>query len=225
MGAEGRLDTNLQGQRLGKKGRITRERIITAARELIEDPETEDLSISAVARRAGLRVSSIYNYFADLPELFLTVLEPEIARTEKEYLDILQRRWPDETLGKYCEDFVQAFYRFWQQNVRLLHVRNAIADTHEPRVLLQRIKSARQIVNLLGIQMGGVQDGMQGEAFDLASVLYTGLERVVTIATHELLKAHYPPNIQRRFGSATLRQQARLLELAIREQRKRGKGD
>ena len=221
MGAETKIDTNLQGQRLGRKGRITRERIITAARELIEDSETEDLSISAVARRAELRVSSIYNYFPDLTDLFLTVLEPVIAETEVEFLSILTEHWPDEALGERCEAFVQAFYRFWERNVRLLHMRNAMADKHEPRVLAQRIAAARQVVNLLGVQMGGAREDVTGPEYDLASVLYTGLERVVTIATDDLLKAHYPPNIQRRFGGATLEQQARLLELAIRDERER----
>ncbi|WP_340589078.1 TetR/AcrR family transcriptional regulator [Erythrobacter alti] len=221
MGADPGVDTNLQGQKLGRKGRITRQRILTAARELIEDPETEDFSISAVARRAELRVSSIYNYFPDLPDLFLTVLEPIIAETQVEHLAILERFWPDDTLGEDCRAFVQAFHSFWKRNVRLLHMRNAMADKHEQRVLSQRILSARQVVNLLGQQMGGPKEGYEGPEYDLASVLYTGLERVVTIATDELLKAHYPPHVQRRFGGATLVQQGRLLELAIRDERAR----
>jgi len=215
--AEARVDTNLQGQKLGRKGRITRERIIAAARELIEDAESEGLTISAVARRTKLRVSSIYNYFPDSTELFLTVLEPAMEKTQVGYLQAIEPYWSDETLGEDCDRFVKEFHQFWKTNVRLLHMRNAIADTHEPRVLLQRITAARQMVNLLAAQMGGPGVEIAGPEYDMASVLYTGLERVVTIATDELLKAHYPPQIKRRYGQSTLKQEAHLLELAIRD--------
>lgn len=225
MGAEASIDTNLQGQKLGRKGRITRERILAAARELLEDSETEGFSISAVARCAGLRVSSIYNYFPDLIDLFLTVLEPVMRETQVGYLAVLERPWPDETLGADCDEFVQEFHSFWKSNVRLLHMRNSLSDSHEPRVLLQRISSARQVVNLLGTKMSGPVGEFMGPEYDLASVLYTGLERVVTIATDEHLKAHYPPQIKRRFGGSTLKQQARLLELAIRDERARLAGE
>ncbi|MFD2136315.1 hypothetical protein ACFSLT_16405 [Novosphingobium resinovorum] len=40
---------NLNGQRLGRKGRVTRERILAAAIELIEDSE-EPVTLARVAR-------------------------------------------------------------------------------------------------------------------------------------------------------------------------------
>src|SRR3546814_11955977 len=53
---------NLNGQKLGRKGRITRERILAAAIELIDSPE-EAVTLSAVARRASLGMTTLYNYF------------------------------------------------------------------------------------------------------------------------------------------------------------------
>jgi len=85
MEDEAQFDTNLQGQKLGRKGRVTRERILEAALALIEDADAEPLSLSAVARRADLRISSIYTYFADLTELFLTVLDPVDRSTQQAY--------------------------------------------------------------------------------------------------------------------------------------------
>ncbi len=214
-------DTNLQGQKLGKKGRITRDRIVAAARELIEDPACE-FSLSAVARQAGLRMSSIYNYFADLPDLFLAVLDPVVHEAEGAYLHLLRERWNDAEVAPRATELVTAFHAYWERHSRVLHLRNRLADQHEKSVLLQRIAMARTIVRLLGWQMGGEADRVTGSAYDLASVLYTGLERVVTIATDTELKACYPANIQPRFEGATLHQQSRLLALAIRDERKQG---
>lgn len=220
MGDAGaKIDTNLQGQRLGRKGRTTRDRIIAAARDVIENPNSEEFSVSAVARRADLRVSSIYNYFSDLTELFMTVLEPVIDEAQAKHLEILESYWPDEELELKCSQFMEAFHEFWENNVRLLHLRNNLAQQHNPRVLFHRISSARRIVARLALQMGAPNDENWGDEHDLASVLFAGLERVVTIITDELLDAPYPPNLERRFGKGSLKQQARLLALAIREAR------
>lgn len=221
MKLERDIELNLQGQRLGRKGQTTRARIIAAARELIDEGGEEQLSLSAVARRADLRMSSLYNYFADLSDLFLCLLEPLNQEAEGAYLGLLREHWPDAELGDRCFAFVSAFHAFWRANARLLHMRNAIADQFEERVMLHRIDMARGVIHLLGRQMGETGDRITGTEFDLASVLYTGLERVVTIATDERFQAHYPPKIQPRFQGATLVQHARLLRLAIADERAR----
>src|SRR3546814_7301779 len=87
---------NLNGQKLGRKGRITRERILAAAIELIDSPE-EAVTLSAVARRASLGMTSLYNYFTDLTELLLAVLEPVMATAEKSYLALLRDRSEEHT--------------------------------------------------------------------------------------------------------------------------------
>lgn len=215
------IDTNLQGQKLGNKGRVTRERIMTVARELIEDPDSEGFSLSAVARKTDLRMSSIYNYFADPTELFLAVFDPIADEAEDAYVDLIRDRWSDEELAARSSQFIAAFHKFWRKHSRILHLRNRLADQHDERVMLKRISMARRVVRLLGQQAGGNTDEGTGPEYDLASVLYTGLERVVTIATDEEMKAHYPPQIKPRFEGGTLHQQARLLALAIADERLR----
>ena len=219
MGKFKSVDTNLQGQKLGKKGRETRDRILATARQLIEDPESEGFSLSAVARSAGIRMSSIYNYFSDVTELFLAVLEPVADEAEGAYVALLRDKWSDHEIERKSAEFTNAFHDYWRRNSRFLHLRNNMADSYDERVLLQRIAMARETVRLLGRQMGGARDSVTGPEFDLASVLYTGLERVVTISTDAELKAHYPDDIKPRFEGGTLHQQARLLALAIKDQR------
>lgn len=222
MGADVKIDTNLQGQRLGRKGRITRQRIIEAAQAIIDDPEEDEaFSLSAVARRAELRQSSIYNYFPDLTDLFLTVLEPVMGEADKAYRSQLSEHWPDEELDERCSLFVHSFHDFWKRHSRVLHLRNALSDQHDPRVMHNRIYAARQVIMKLGRQMGAPETRTTGPEFDLASTLYTGMERVVTIATDETLKAIYPKDVKPRFEGKTIKQQARLLKLAIRDERTR----
>ena len=51
---ENPLSHNLQGQKLGRKGRVTRERIIAAAEKLLAGPPGTPVTLSAVAREASL---------------------------------------------------------------------------------------------------------------------------------------------------------------------------
>lgn len=213
-------ERNLVGQKLGRKGLLTRERILAATRELLAAEPPQPLTLSAVARAAGLGMTSLYVYFKDLGELVLALLEPVMASAEDAYVRLVRQRWDDGTLGEATQTFVFAFHGFWREHSRLLHLRNAMADQRDQRMTEQRIAMARGVINLLGRQMDAPASRDTGIEYDLASVLFTGLERVVTIATDQDLQATFPPTIRPRFRGATLEQQARVLALAIADERR-----
>lgn len=217
------LSHNLNGQRLGRKGRDTRDRIIAATNELLAGSLDAPISLSAVARQASLGMTSLYVYFTDLTELLLAVLEPLSTDAEATYLRHLRARWPDESLNAHCLEFVTALHGFWHRNSMILHLRNSMADQRDERMMIHRVQAAQPVIGLLVSQMD--QDpGVPGTpAAGMATVLYTGIERVVTIATDRILPTVLPgafsPNV-RNF----LRAESRLLELGIREFRAEAKG-
>jgi len=173
---------NLNGQKLGRKGKLTRERILVATSELLAESE-EPISLSAVARRASLGMTSLYNYFTDLTELLLAVLEPVMQSGADEYATQLSQHWSDEELGDRCAAFVQAMYGFWSRHARLLHLRNSMADAGDRRMLMHRVTSTQPLIGFLARQMGGDADQQGSEAYALATVLMTGTERVITVVT------------------------------------------
>lgn len=205
---------NLNGQRLGKKGRDTRERIICAAQTLLDRPEP--ITLSAVAREASLGMTSLYLYFTDLTELLLAVLEPVMATAEEAYIRAMRARWPDDSLNVHCYEFVSAYYAFWNRHSRILHLRNSMADQHDRRMAVHRVSSAQQLIHLLVDQMDYERRSGNMWAMDMATVLLTGIERVITMATdanvRQMVEAQRPHQVPDR-----LRTVARLLELGIRE--------
>jgi AcrR family transcriptional regulator len=210
------LSHNLLGQRLGRKGRGTRERILAAADRLLADPQDTPLSLSAVAREASLAMTTLYLYFADFTELLLAVLDPIMASAEHSYIGRMRERWPNEALPDCCFGFMTDVHAFWQRHSRALHLRNTYS-AGDPRMIRHRVASARPVINLMIFQMDG-EPGASGTLLSAtATVLVTGLERVVTVNTDaEFVNVvdQPKPNV----GNA-LRAQARLLELAIRDQR------
>ncbi|MBW8784357.1 MAG: TetR/AcrR family transcriptional regulator [Novosphingobium sp.] len=217
------LSHNLSGQRLGRKGRDTRERILSAAVELLyKSPTDTPISMSAVARFASLGMTSLYNYFADLTELLLAVLEPVMATAEQAYLAPLRTRWSDDELGERCTAFVAAYFAFWHRHARLLHLRNQISDRGDHRMTMDRIRATQAIIRLVVVQMDGDPGTPRSCEFAMATMLMIAIERSVTLSTTFELPALVAQNIQHD-DEHFLRPGARLLELAIRDMR-RGKG-
>lgn len=212
-------DRNLNGQRLGRKGRDTRDRILSAAREVLADND-EPFTLSAVARRASLGMTSLYAYFSDLTELTLALLEPVMAQAEDSYVAPLRVRWPDDALFDRALTFVTGFHAFWQANSRVLHLRNTLSDAQDRRMMTHRVASARPVVRLLVGQMGEDTNATGSPASAMATVLYTGIERVVTVATDTVLPTLMPerfmPNVDH-----YLTAEAQLLEAGIAHYRSR----
>lgn len=212
------LSHNLLGQRLGRKGRDTRERILAATQRLLDGPVDAPISLSAVAREASLAMTTLYLYFSDLTELLLAALQPIMASAEEAFAADLRTRWPDEALAEHCLTFVEAFHAFWAKHARILHLRNAYADANDARMREHRIASSQPLIELLSRQMDHDPAKPRFLTYSMATVLMTGLERLVTVTTDEsysnLMEENASPYVRN-----LLRSEARLLELGLRDTR------
>lgn len=209
---------NLNGQKLGRKGRDTRARIIAAAAELVAEESGVPVTLSAVARRCSLGMTSLYVYFNDLTELLIALLEPVTATAEDAFIARLRPLWPDDAVGLHSRHFVEAYHAHWLQHAPILHLRNSMADAHDRRMMEHRISAAQPLIHLLAAQMGGNPAASGSHAFAMASMLMTGLERAATVWTDTMLHRMFDTpafnEIERLLAPA-----ARLLELAIRDAR------
>jgi AcrR family transcriptional regulator len=215
---------NLNGQKLGRKGQMTRARILAAAAELVSQDSDTPISLSAVARQADLGMTSLYLYFNDLTEVLLAVLQPVMETAEADYIGLLRTRWPDETLAGNCRDYIEAFHAFWLKHSRLLHLRNSMSDLHDMRMMEQRVRSAQPLIALLVAQMDGDTSDYNAPVFAMASMLMTGLERSATVWTDRTMQTYFANPI---FTNAQrfMKPAARLLELGIRDMRAAARAD
>jgi AcrR family transcriptional regulator len=213
---------NLLGQRLGRKGRDTRERILAATARLLAGPTDNVISLSAVAREASLAMTTLYLYFTDLTELLIAALEPIMASAENSYMAHLRARWPDADLGAHCAEFVGAYHAFWLRHTRILHLRNSIADADDKRMRLARIEASAPVARLLIVQMDGDAAVYDPAATCMATVLLTGIERLVTITT-DVQFPYVPMMHPVDHISNLLKAQAHILEISIRDCRDRSR--
>ena len=93
-----------------------RERIVGAARELLEDDGAEGFSIDAVARRAGVARMTVYNQFESKAGLLEALFDALAAQGPLAGMaEIFQRA---DTLGA-IDDYVVLFGRFWTAHRRV----------------------------------------------------------------------------------------------------------
>jgi len=216
------ISHNLNGQRLGRKGRDTRERILIATTRLLYcNPREAPISMSAVAREASLGMTSLYNYFKDLSELLSALLEGVMLAAEDAYLAPLRQRWDDGELAERCYQFVEGYQNFWQTHSRLLHLRNAMSDQSDKVMIRHRIKASQPIIGLIVEQMGGDPHAPRSRIYATAMVLMIGIERSITISTDNDLPIKMAQDIQHD-DAHFLRPCARLMEMAIRDMRANG---
>jgi AcrR family transcriptional regulator len=104
-----------------------RERIVAAARDLLEDDAAEGFSIDAVARRAGVARMTIYNQFESKAGLLEALFDSLAARGPLgQMADIFKLEDPLVALDEY----VALFGRFWTLN-RRAHGRLRAAALHD----------------------------------------------------------------------------------------------
>ena len=211
---------NLAGQRLGRKGQETRERVLSAALRLFDDAHGPPVTLTGVAREASMRLSNLYLYFPDMIELLLAVLGRVMDDANVAFMDHLRVRWPDDRLQQSSLEFIRAHYRFWRQHARLLQLRNALSDS-EPRIMAYRQSATLPIVQFLMLQMDG-RDCPEYTCSNLAVVVLTGFERIAAVVTNPnfgaMVRSHTTQS-QDEMTDQMIAAEARLLELAIRDQR------
>ncbi|WP_298288818.1 TetR/AcrR family transcriptional regulator [Novosphingobium sp.] len=211
---------NLAGQRLGRKGQETRERILSAALQLLEEPDGPPVTLSSVARAASMRLTNLYLYFPDFGELLLAVLGRVMDDGDAAFMNQLKVRWPDDRLGEATLAFISAHFGFWKRHARLLHLRNALSDS-EPKILQYRQNATRPIIEFLVKQMDG-GDSENFSCTSLAVVALTGFERIATVVTNpnfRFVADDLQTESQEQMVEQLIAAEARLLELAIRDRR------
>lgn len=213
---------NLVGQRLGRKGQETRDRIIAAMTHLLEVDDEAPITLSAVSREASLGMSTLYLYFPDLGELVLAVLSRTIKENEPGFMEYLGEFWPDSSLSDYVLSFTRAHFAFWEKHARLMQMRNSFADARDMRFVRYRQKMSGPVRAMLVRQMGAQPGACNHIYEDCATVMLSGLERVATIVINPdfaTLAGVENSEERRRYVGRLALAQARLIEVVIRDMR------
>jgi AcrR family transcriptional regulator len=213
---------NLVGQRLGRKGQETRDRILAAMSHLLEIDDEAPITLSAVSREASIGMSTLYLYFPDLGELVLAVLSRTIKENEPGFIEYLGEFWSDAALSERVLSFTRAHFAFWEKHARLMQMRNSFADARDMRFVRYRQKMSGPVRAMLVRQMCAQPGACEHIYEDCATVMLSGLERVATIVINPdfaTLAGVENPEERTRYVERLALAEARLIETLIRDMR------
>jgi AcrR family transcriptional regulator len=215
---------NLRDQRLGPKGRKTREKLLTTAFNMLASSSDMPIILSNVAREASVALTTLYLYFPDIGELLLAVLDRVMDSAEEAFIDRLRRRWPDASLQNSCFDFLLAHYQFWRRHSRVLLMRNSLADSGDIRFVKYRYQlSSQPLIQLLVLQMDSELERENKRCWRIANLLLTGIERTATILSTPIWNTWHDESgvfTDEESFIESIRIEAELMALTISHQRK-----
>ncbi|WP_340053176.1 TetR/AcrR family transcriptional regulator [Pseudomonas sp. JAI120] len=173
---------NLQGQAVGRKGQLTRLRLIETVAELLKHRPLSEIRVLDICREASTAPGTFYLYFKDVQDLVF-----ESIRLNQEIppeLDALLRdEWPNDQASHYSRLFVSGYVKYWEERYHLLHIRNLTADQGDERMIELRHSCLVPILECLAEKIGR---GCQAENPPLnplagAAVIMGSLERLAAI--------------------------------------------
>ncbi len=151
---------NLHGQKMGRKGTETRQRIMDVTLEMLKQLSYKDLSVSEVAAEAGVSSSTFYVYFEDIEEVLYACVKAAALDLGALHA-VFDEEWNVDNLRSQVKRFVQTYNELWERYKVELRVRNLEADQGNLRFLNLRIETTRDLLQKLGKQIARLNPDLE----------------------------------------------------------------
>jgi AcrR family transcriptional regulator len=136
---------NLNGQAIGRKGGLTRRRLIDATVALLETNRLRDLRVAEIARDAGTSPATFYVYFPDVSDAVLAALE-ENTQSIPALMSLVNADWSNGDAVTRAGEIVRGYLDYWADHNALFRVRNLAADEGDVRFMNARADATRELM-------------------------------------------------------------------------------
>ncbi|MDO4847946.1 MAG: TetR/AcrR family transcriptional regulator [Clostridiaceae bacterium] len=111
-----------------------RERIINAATAEFALKGFENANINSIAKKADVSVGSLYKYFENKQDMFLTIIHYSIATMEDMLNELLES---DEDILLKVEHIIRTIQQYSKENVLIVKLYNVMTSENNPRFASQ----------------------------------------------------------------------------------------
>ncbi len=122
----------LDGRSLGKRGTLTRRRLLDATAELLETHGVRDVRVVDIARTVGTSPATFYQYFRDVEEAVLALAE-EVGEQAAPLGELIERSWDGPAGIDLARELVDGFLTYWDRHRAVLRTRNLAAQEGDQR--------------------------------------------------------------------------------------------
>ena len=170
---------NQLGQKMGRKGQITRQRIVDKTRALLAVTPYNELNSTEIAREAGVSAATFYTYYKDIDGLLYDCVTEALAASD-EIFAALEQEWDQASLTSRVDDFVEQYMAYWDRYRCELRILNIESDRGKSQFIRLRVDLSNRIIEALGLKFKQCRPALTNH-FMLASVVYTAMERLASL--------------------------------------------
>jgi len=122
-------------RRPGARALQTRQRLIAATTDLLDEVPYRDLTSAVVTQRLGLSAPAFYRYFSDINDA-LAACAHTMRDTVQEIADVVTARpWRRQRSTESALEVINALAVFWQRHRALYRVTDLLADEGDARFI------------------------------------------------------------------------------------------
>ncbi len=164
------------GQPLGQRGLRTRQRILEAVADGIEQQGLRGLRLADVAEEVGFSPPAFYQYFNDLDEAILALCEevgafiPAFPSPDDGWLE-------GATSSKSTQAFVERFFEYWDEHRAVLWSRNVAITAGDERFQEVRDETFKPVIDAMEARI----EAAQNEGTISSSISPRSLGAVLTV--------------------------------------------
>ena len=149
--AETRL-VDQAGRPLGPRALRTRQRILDATVELLDEKPLRDLRVIDIARRIGSSPATFYQYFKDVEGVVLH-LACEASERTPAIVELIDGDWSGREGHERGRRLVNLVIDHWERYAPILRVRNNAADEGDPRFREVRLRTMMPMVDAFAAEI------------------------------------------------------------------------
>jgi AcrR family transcriptional regulator len=174
------------GRVIGARAQHTRLRLLDATARLLDQRGVMELKVVDVTREIGTSPATFYQYFADVDAAILALAEIA-ADDERPLVDHLGPEWAASDGPVRARQFVDAYFKFWDEHHAVLRIRNLKAEEGDKRFRNARRKASIFMVDAMadcvreGQQAGRVS--IEIDPFGAGSAMVAMIERLLAYQT------------------------------------------
>lgn len=146
------------GRTLGPRALKTRQRLLAATAQLLEERSVLDIAVVEIARKAETSPATFYHYFKDVDEAALALAE-QAAEEMPALVDLIDASWKGAQGLETARSLVRAFMAHWSEHHAVLLIRNLSADKGDRRFQKVRRDALSPILDHLAARITEAQDG------------------------------------------------------------------
>jgi AcrR family transcriptional regulator len=182
----GHAEVALDGRALGKRGALTRRKLLDATADLLETHGVRDLRVVDIARAVGTSPATFYQYFRDVEEAVLCLAE-DVGEDLAPIRELLEKRWDGATGLDSARSVVHTFLEYWDANRAVLRTRNLAAQEGDQRFRAIRNQSLQPLTERLAAKVRESQAagtvGPEVSPIAAAAALVAMMERMAAFHT------------------------------------------